>query len=133
MSFAHHINRLLRTLGYQVIRADTFDRLTDPKSLARRPDNGGVAYSCVVDQDAVLLTQCFIWLNCLMKIQRVPCRDIFVHMPDIDAPAFVSWLESCNVNLVPIRPFDRRNPHCNKLRQLDTCDGSGRLDRFREE
>jgi SAM-dependent methyltransferase len=79
-----------------------------------------VAFSCVVDNDPYLLAQCFIWLNCLMDVRRVPSEHIFVHHTAIDNLDFMNWLESCNVRRVPITPYDPRSPHCNKLRQLDT-------------
>jgi SAM-dependent methyltransferase len=122
LSLAYRVNRLLRVLGYQVVRADTLDRLAaaGASSWAQRPAGHGVAYSCVIDQDPVLIAQCFIWLNCLIEIHAVPCCDIFVHTPDGVAPAFVAWLRQRAVNVVPIQPFDRRNLYCNKICQLET-------------
>lgn len=51
-----------------------------------KPKTARVAYSCVIDQDPILLAQCFIWLNCLIEIQSIPSQNIFIHMPDIQAP-----------------------------------------------
>ena len=93
-----------------------------------KPNSGRVAYSCVIDNDPVLLAQGFIWVNCLLDLQSVPGRDVFVHLPAaMPAPELMSWLASRGVNLVPIEPFDGRNPYCNKLRQLDTFQ-QGRFD-----
>jgi 2-polyprenyl-3-methyl-5-hydroxy-6-metoxy-1,4-benzoquinol methylase len=86
----------------------------------RRPALGAVAFSCVVDRDPLLAAQCFIWLNCLLELQEVPPEQIFVHHTGIANADFATWLASRRINLVPIRPYDRRSPHCNKLRQLET-------------
>ena len=92
----------------------------DSSASKLKPKAGRTAYSCVIDHDPVLLAQCFIWVNCLMKLQSVPGRDIFVHVPDMPPSELVSWLEALEVNLVAIKSFDERSPHCNKLCQLDT-------------
>jgi 2-polyprenyl-3-methyl-5-hydroxy-6-metoxy-1,4-benzoquinol methylase len=88
--------------------------------MGRHPALGSVAFSCVVDKDPLLAAQCFIWLNCLIEIQSVPPAQIFVHHTGIGNADFAIWLKSRRVNLVEITPYDRRNPHCNKLRQLET-------------
>jgi hypothetical protein len=116
------MNRLLRSFGYQIVRADTLDRLMMGQEAAAEPPPAGhgVAYLCVIDHDPVLVAQCFIWLNCLTELHSVPCHDIFVHVPPGVAPAFVAWLQSRDVNVIPIEPFDPRNPYCYKIRQLDS-------------
>jgi len=116
------MNRLLRSFGYQIVRADTLDRLMMGQEAAAEPPPAGhgVAYLCVIDHDLVLVAQCFIWLNCLTELHSVPCHDIFVHVPPGVAPAFVAWLQSRDVNVIPIEPFDPRNPYCYKIRQLDS-------------
>ena len=81
---------------------------------------GSVAFSCVVDQDPFLAAQCFIWLNCLLEIQSTPPANIFIHHTGLGNADFAAWLASLKVNLVQIKPFDSRSPHCNKLRQLKT-------------
>ncbi len=92
----------------------------DSSASKLKPKARRTAYSCVIDHDPVLLAQCFIWVNCLMKLQSVPSRDIFVHLPDMPASELVSWLQALEVNLVAIKPFDERSPYCNKLCQLET-------------
>ncbi|HZU88582.1 MAG TPA: hypothetical protein VE993_04930, partial [Stellaceae bacterium] len=86
----------------------------------RRPALDSVAFSCVLDKDPLLAAQCFIWLNCLLELQRVPPDQIFVHHTGLDNADFAAWLAARQINLVEIRPYDRRSPHCNKLRQLET-------------
>jgi 2-polyprenyl-3-methyl-5-hydroxy-6-metoxy-1,4-benzoquinol methylase len=81
---------------------------------------GSIAYSCVLDQDPFMAAQCFIWLNCLLEIKSAPPENIFIHHTGIANADFASWLESRRVNLVKIKPFDARSPHCNKLQQLKT-------------
>ncbi len=83
------------------------------------------AFSCVVDDVPSLLAQAFIWVNCLKRLQQVDPRDIFVHVVDVDDVGFLDWLKAEHVNLVPVERFDRRNPYCNKVRQLPTFVGSG--------
>ena len=70
------------------------------------------------------MAQCFIWVNCLLDIQQVPPKSIFVHVAGIADPEFLPWLRSLGVNVVSTAPFDSRNPHCNKLRQLETFAGA---------
>jgi len=89
--------------------------LADPRQATT-----AVAYSCVIDHDPTLAAQCFIWVNCLLEIQRVPPENIFIHHPGIANADFAAWLKSRRVNLIEIQPFDARSPHCNKLQQLGT-------------
>jgi 2-polyprenyl-3-methyl-5-hydroxy-6-metoxy-1,4-benzoquinol methylase len=79
-----------------------------------------VAFSCVLDQDPFLAAQCFIWLNCLLDIQSVPPEHVFIHHTGLGNADFAAWLASRRINLVQIKPYDPRSPHCNKLRQLRT-------------
>ncbi|MEA2782285.1 MAG: hypothetical protein QOK29_3829, partial [Rhodospirillaceae bacterium] len=79
-----------------------------------------VAFSCVLEQDTFLVAQCFVWLNCLLEIQNVSPRNIFVHHTGIANSDFSEWLESRKINLVQITPYDSRSPHCNKICQLRT-------------
>jgi hypothetical protein len=86
-----------------------------------------IAFSCVVDRPRYLMAQCFVWVNCLLDIQKIPPKRIFVHVAGIDDPDFLSWLESLGVNVVRVAPFDPRNPYCNTLCQLETF-ASGEFD-----
>jgi 2-polyprenyl-3-methyl-5-hydroxy-6-metoxy-1,4-benzoquinol methylase len=90
------------------------------KFSASRFGPGSVAFSCVVDHDSFLLAQCFIWLNCLLEIQSVPPENVFVHHPGVIRADFAVWLKSRGINLIQVKPYDPRSPHCNKLRQLAT-------------
>src|ERR1035437_1232770 len=83
-----------------------------------------LAISCIVDQPRYLMAQSFIWVSCLLDIQKVPLKSIFVHVAGIADPKFLPWLKSLGVNVVTVEPFDPRSPHCNKLRQLDTFAGA---------
>jgi hypothetical protein len=78
-----------------------------------------IAFSCIVDRPRYLMAQCFVWVNCLLDIQRVPPERVFVHVAGIADPEFLPWLESLRVNVVRVAPFDERSPHCNKICQLD--------------
>lgn len=115
------VGRMLQSLRHALQKVIHSAQTERNSSTAKpKPETGRIAYSCVIDHDPVLLAQCFIWVNCLMKIQTVPSRDIFIHVPDMPASELVSWLEALKVNLVAIKPFDERSPYCNKLCQLDT-------------
>lgn len=78
------------------------------------------AYSCVVDDDPVLLAQAFIWLNCMLKLRSVRPSDVFVHTTEISNGEFNDWLVAQGVNVVPIEKFNDVSPHCNKIQQLQT-------------
>jgi len=67
-----------------------------------------------------MAAQCFIWVNCLLEIQSAPPENVFIHHTGIDNPDFADWLRSRRINLVRIKPYDARSPHCNKLQQLKT-------------
>jgi len=67
-----------------------------------------------------MAAQTFIWVNCLLEIQMAPPENVFIHHTGIDNADFASWLESRRINLVRIKPFDARSPHCNKLQQIAT-------------
>jgi len=82
------------------------------------------AFSCVVDEPPPLLAQSFLWVNCLKRIQSVNPRDIFVHVVDVEDREFLDWLKAEQVNVVPAERFDPRSPHCNKIQQLRTFEGS---------
>ena len=84
-----------------------------------------LAISCIVDQPRYLMAQSFIWVSCVLDIQKVPPKNVFVHVAGIRDPKFIPWLTSRGVNVVAVAPFDPRNPYCNKLRQLETFAGAG--------
>jgi hypothetical protein len=79
-----------------------------------------IAFSCVVDRPRYLMAQAYVWVRCLLNIQKVPPENIFVHAVGIADPDFLTWLRSLGVNVVRVQPFDPRSPFCNKLCQLDT-------------
>ncbi|HEV2263807.1 MAG TPA: class I SAM-dependent methyltransferase [Stellaceae bacterium] len=79
-----------------------------------------VAYSCVVDNNSVMMAQSFIWLTCLTELHGAAARDIYVHVVDITDRGYLDWLEQSGVNVVRRDVFDPRNRYCNKLHQLDT-------------
>jgi hypothetical protein len=79
-----------------------------------------IAFSCIVDRPRYLMAQCFVWVQCLLEIQKIEPENIFVHAAGIADPEFLRWLESLGVNVVRVAPFDPRSPHCNKICQLDT-------------
>jgi 2-polyprenyl-3-methyl-5-hydroxy-6-metoxy-1,4-benzoquinol methylase len=79
-----------------------------------------LAYSCVLDQGPFFAAQCFIWLNCLLEIQAAPPENVFIHHTGLGRTDFAAWLKSRRVNLVEIKPYDPRSPHCNKVQQLRT-------------
>src|SRR5437588_3991215 len=78
------------------------------------------AFSSVVDNDPILIAQAFLWLNFIRNRSGVQSSDIFVHTTQLSNTEFLSWLDSLNVNIVRIEPFDPRRPHCNKIQQLKT-------------
>jgi SAM-dependent methyltransferase len=78
------------------------------------------AFSCVVDDDALIVAQSYIWLNCLLYVHGLSPEQIYVHVVRIEDRDYLKWLESLNVNIVRVQPFDERNPYCNKLTQLST-------------
>lgn len=80
----------------------------------------GVAFSCVLDNTAFLRGQAFIWLNCLIHLQRIEPRDVFVHVVEPSGGEFLDWVHDQRVNVVEVERFDRRSPHCNKIQQLKT-------------
>jgi hypothetical protein len=82
------------------------------------------AYSCVVDDDPVLIAQAFIWITCMRNRRSVEEKDIFVHITDIANTEFLDWLKSTDINIIEIEPFDQRSPHCNKIEQLRTFSNS---------
>src|SRR5581483_5996228 len=90
------------------------------KSAWTGPEGASTAFSCVVDRGPFFAAQCFIWLNCLLEIQAAPPENVFIHHTGLSNPDFAAWLESRGVNLVKIKPFDDRSPHCNKIRQIKT-------------
>lgn len=92
-----------------------------------RRDYSSIAFSCVVDRPPSLIAQCFVWVNCLIEIQRIPVENIFVHHAAVENTAFLDWLHSLHVNVVEVEPFDSRSPHCNKIRQLKTFVGQHRF------
>ncbi len=81
---------------------------------------GAIAYSCVLDRDPFMVAQCFVWLNCLLEIRLAPPENVFIHHTGFANTDFAAWLESRRVNLIKIKPYDGRSPHCNKLQQLKT-------------
>lgn len=80
----------------------------------------GVAFSCVVDDDPTIAAQCYIWLNCMLRLHAIPAPNVFVHAPAGYESALLRWAAALGVNVVPIARFDPRSPHCNKICQLDT-------------
>ncbi len=78
------------------------------------------AFSCVVDNDPVLVAQAFIWLNCMRSRGGFRDEDIFVHITDLANTEFLNWVRSSKVNVIEIEPFDERSPHSNKIEQLKT-------------
>ncbi len=100
---------------------------TDARGPRSAPES--TAYSCVLDQDPFMAAQCFIWLNCLLEIQSIPPENIFLHHTGFASADFAAWLESRHINLVQIKPYDARSPHCNKLQQLKTF-SQGTFDRI---
>lgn len=79
-----------------------------------------IAFSCIVDRPRYLMAQCFVWVNCLLEIQKVPPESIFVHVTAVADPEFLPLVESLGVNVVRVTSFDLRSPHCNKIWQLKT-------------
>jgi len=87
----------------------------------RTTDASKTAFSCVVDNDAVMRAQSYIWLTALLTIQRCTPGQIYVHLTDdVEQPEYLSLLTRLGVNVVRVAPFDGRNPYCNKLTQLPT-------------
>ena len=93
------------------------DKLNRKPERSRPLAQDGAAYSCVLDQYPVLTAQCYIWLNCLLDIQGVPPERVFVHHTAPGNADFGAWVKSRGVNLVEIKPYDPRSPHCNKIRR----------------
>ena len=77
-----------------------------------------IAFSCIVDRPRYLMAQCFVWVNCMLEIQKLPPASLFVHVTAVADPEFLTWLESLGVNVVQVPAFDSRSPHCNKICQL---------------
>ena len=86
-----------------------------------------IAFSCIVDRPPYLMAQTYVWVRCLLDIQKIDPKNIFVHATGIADSEFLPWLESLGVNVVRVAAFDPRSPHCNKICQLDTFD-DGRFD-----
>ena len=82
-----------------------------------------IAFSCVVDRPRYLMAQCFVWVNCLLELRKIPPKSVFVHVVGVDDAEFLLWVEALGVNVVKVAPFDPRNPYCNTLCQLETFAG----------
>lgn len=88
-----------------------------------QPSAGRVAFSCVLDDGPVLAAQCALWLNCLLRLHGVPPSHVFIHAPVGCTADLLHRARALGVIVVPIVPPDPRNPHCNKICQLDTFTG----------
>ena len=82
------------------------------------------AFSCIADKPPALLAQTFVWVNCLKGLRSINPRDIFVHVVEVEDRDFLDWLKAEQVNIISAERFDPRSPHCNKLQQLRTFEGS---------
>lgn len=74
----------------------------------------------MTDDDPTIAAQCYIWLNCLLRLHALPAANIFVHAPVGYESELLRWAAAVGINVVPIVPFDPRSPHCNKICQLET-------------
>ena len=90
-----------------------------------RPTRGRIAFSCVLDDAPALSVQCALWLNCLLRLHGIPPSDVFIHAPVGCAADLLPRAAALGVTIVPIVPPDPRNPHCNKIAQLQTFMGGG--------
>ena len=99
------------------------DRAAPPTGA--RPTRGRVAFSCVLDDAPALSVQCELWLNCLLRLHGVPPSDVFIHAPVGCSADLLHRAAALGVTIVPIVPPDPRNPHCNKIAQLETFMGGG--------
>jgi hypothetical protein len=90
-----------------------------------RPVRGRVAFSCVLDAAPALSVQCALWLNCLLQLHGIPPSDVFIHAPVGCTAELLPRAAALGVTIVPIVPPDPRNPHCNKIAQLETFMGGG--------
>lgn len=83
-------------------------------------------FSCFVDDNPLMRAQCFVWINCLVRLQRIAPAAIFVHVTaTTGCSAFDDWLAGAGVQVIEAAPFDPRNRYCNKLQQLATFEGVG--------
>lgn len=92
---------------------------------AGRPAPGRVAFSCVLDEGPALAAQCRLWLNCLLQLNGVAPSDVFIHAPVGCTSDLLRDAATLGVTIVPIVPPDPRNPHCNKICQLETFIAGG--------
>jgi SAM-dependent methyltransferase len=81
---------------------------------------GRFAYSCIVDNNSVMMAQSFVWVTSLLKLHGAAPRDLHVHVVDIQDRGYLGWLEESGVTIVRREVFDPRNRYCNKLQQLET-------------
>lgn len=79
-----------------------------------------VAYSCVVDNNPKYYSQCYIWINCLIKNLGVDPKDIFVHFVEGSNEQVVQEIKSHGVNTIDVKRRSLESPPLNKLRQLET-------------
>jgi hypothetical protein len=90
-----------------------------------RQKAGRVAFSCVLDDGPMLSVQCELWLNCLLRLNGISPSHVFIHAPVGCEANFLRRAKALGVNIVSIVPPDLRNPHCNKICQLETFMGGG--------
>lgn len=79
-----------------------------------------VAWSCVVDDTPQIWSSIIPWLATATQVAGIDPSRIFVHHVCDLRPEVALLCEKLGVNAIPVRPFDGRSPHCNKIQQCST-------------
>lgn len=77
-------------------------------------------FSCVVDDKPKYARQAALWAASLLIYGAQNAESLVVHMVGEGDPELRALLGSWGIEVVPIKPFDARHPHSNKLAQFET-------------
>jgi hypothetical protein len=77
-------------------------------------------FSCVVDDKPKHARQAVLWAASLLIYGAQSAESLVVHTVGEGDPELRTLLSSWGIEVVPIKPFDARHPHSNKLAQFET-------------
>ena len=79
-----------------------------------------IYFSCVLENNPVLVAQSYIWLTSLLHSVQVNAANIYVHIIGDFDKYYLGYLDDIGVNIIKTEPFDASNRYCNKLAQFNT-------------
>lgn len=79
-----------------------------------------VFFSCVLDNNAVMAQQAYLWAQTLLKFAGRKPEELVIHSIDSCEPEYTERLKALGVRLVPTQTFDPRHLPSNKLAQLES-------------